>query len=126
MNFETYCRRLEAASSQATVVLLTTRAIALRKAMDDGVVQEGTAIKALHSYAKELDTSGKEWRELDKLMAYTIKEKGIVKQSRHRCHSPEVVRTMRGDFDGPCYRQSGEDKEVDGGMALHHLYIPMN
>lgn len=124
MNFEQYCRRLQGASAQSIHQLLTVRANALRKAMEDGVVRECTACNALHNYAKELEVSGDAWRELDELMTYERVEKnskGEVTHTKVLYHAPLTAREDRGDFLSPNYRQDNEPRRYEGEGYIHNL-----
>ncbi len=126
-NFEKYCRQLEANTRQCTHKLLTTRANALRECIADGVVQESTAIKTLHDYALELRAVADEWIELDKLMMYELNDSsGGCKYSRQKCHSPEIAREKRGDFDGKHYHSHDatyERRHNSGGYNEHPIHL---
>ena len=125
--FEKYCRRLEAVSAAATHPLLIQRANALRSCMDDGVVQEATAIETLHSYAKELSAVAEEWYALDALMTYDLESSsGKYAITKMRCHAPETARQMRGDFDGPHYNSHNDTYERrynSGGYNEHPVHL---
>ena len=127
--FEKYCRRLEAVSAAATHPLLIQRANALRSCMDDGVVQEATAIETLHSYAKELSAVAEEWYALDALMTYDLESSsGKYAITKMRCHAPETARQMRGDFDGEYYSKAEDRSKVyynTEGFTEHPLHIDL-
>tara|TARA_R110000851_G_scaffold130304_2_gene263842 strand:+ start:103 stop:477 length:375 start_codon:yes stop_codon:yes gene_type:complete len=122
MTFEDFCKKLCRAAHLETHDALTRRANALRKAIEDGIVMEHTAIKALHTYADELEVNGAEWSELEKLMEYSLKRKSVDSRKYVKARTPEAARTIRGDFDSPHY---DEGRAVhDDGLVIHSLHMP--
>ena len=116
--FENYCKAInDMPFTTSTRRLLIVRANNLRTSMDDGVVQETSAIKHLHLYAKDLLQGERDWVEMRNLMAKYDEES----LNRGYDCSPQRAITKR---DGLKSTDTRALENAARGMVEHSLHIP--